>query len=53
MNVLQIDLWKCYISYVRETKSSLSGFRYDGHTSAALTAIAIVARDRVLTLYTL
>lgn len=28
MTVLQIDLWKCYIAYVRETKAALPGFRY-------------------------
>lgn len=27
MTVLNLDLWKCYISYVKETKSSLRTFR--------------------------
>lgn len=27
MKILNIDLWKCYITYVRETKSSLPNFR--------------------------
>ncbi|XP_039254764.1 cleavage stimulation factor subunit 3-like isoform X1 [Styela clava] len=27
MRVLNIDLWKCYISYVKETKSGLSSYR--------------------------
>ena len=27
MNILHIDLWKCYIAYVRETKSPLPTFR--------------------------
>uniref|UniRef100_H2YS43 Suppressor of forked domain-containing protein n=1 Tax=Ciona savignyi TaxID=51511 RepID=H2YS43_CIOSA len=27
MRVLSIDLWKCYLSYVRETKSGLSSYR--------------------------
>lgn len=28
MTVLNLDLWKCYISYVKETKSSLRTFRW-------------------------
>lgn len=28
IKVLNIDLWKCYLAYVRETKSSLQNFRY-------------------------
>ena len=28
MVVLNIDLWKCYITYVRQTKSSLRTFRW-------------------------
>ena len=27
IKVLNIDLWKCYLSYVKETKSSLPNFR--------------------------
>ncbi|CAK8683477.1 unnamed protein product [Clavelina lepadiformis] len=27
MRVLNIDLWKCYLTYVRETKSGLSSYR--------------------------
>jgi len=27
MKVLNIDLWKCYLTYVRETKSGLSSYR--------------------------
>lgn len=27
IKVLNIDLWKCYLSYVRDTKSSLPNFR--------------------------
>jgi cleavage stimulation factor subunit 3 len=27
MKILNIDLWKCYVTYVRETKSSLPNFR--------------------------
>nr|XP_002126480.1 cleavage stimulation factor subunit 3 [Ciona intestinalis] len=27
MRVLSIDLWKCYLTYVRETKSGLSSYR--------------------------
>ena len=28
MRVLNIDLWKCYLTYVRETKSGLSSYRF-------------------------
>lgn len=27
MSVLNIDLWKCYITYVRQTKASLQTYR--------------------------
>lgn len=28
MKVLHIDLWKCYLSYVRETKGKLPSYKY-------------------------
>ncbi len=31
MTVLNLDLWKCYISYVKETKSNLRTFRCTSH----------------------
>ena len=27
MSVLHIDLWKCYISYVKDTKAALPSYR--------------------------
>ncbi|VDN33086.1 unnamed protein product [Gongylonema pulchrum] len=29
IHVLNIDLWKCYVFYVRETKGHLSSFRFN------------------------
>ena len=28
MKVLNIDLWKCYLSYVKETKQNMPNFRF-------------------------
>ena len=43
MKILNIDLWKCYLTYVRETKSGLSSYRYIAvcHSPLLLSIIAL------------
>jgi len=37
--VLNVDLWRCYVFYVRETKSQMPSFRYALDCETILTAI--------------
>lgn len=43
MTVLNLDLWKCYIAYVKETKSSLRTFRWAliGNNSQATVIVSL------------
>ena len=43
VKVLNIDLWKCYLNYVRETKSGLPSFRF-----VLLTNVSKIFQDNFL-----
>ncbi|KTG37995.1 hypothetical protein cypCar_00012069 [Cyprinus carpio] len=49
MKVLHIDLWKCYLSYVRETKGKLPSYKYV--TQLCLYGFKVVIREKMAQAY--
>ena len=54
MKVLHIDLWKCYLSYVRENKGKLPNYKYVvslvvGEVDSFFLALKGVPGDRLRT----